>query len=295
MKKKLLILYFLTLMCLNVSAKENIIYYHMLTKTTPGLSLTNILNTTLEEKGNFGIDFKLGLECSAKDAWNKESRLSIAEIASGRYWTSLQENDNLCDVDTKNMKWFAKTTMYYNICVAENSPIKTVDDFKKARLVSVGVNNVTESVIKYLNKNHGTNIKVIKFPNSTQAALSVISGDTEAGIIADTTGDALVKNGKMRCIAFGDKKNSQSIAKLFPELPEVLKEPSLVTFFGIKNVDDSQFKKIIAASLVAKENMDKKIPGNSFESIKKVEEQANLEKEFYNQTTGLFLLTDKLR
>lgn len=291
----------LSILCLlvqtlsNSYAKDNIIYYHMATKTTPGLSVTNILNNTLEEKTNFKIDFKLGLACTAKNAWNKESKLSIAEIASGRYWMSLQDNDNLCDVDTKNIKWFAKTTMYYNICVAHDSPIKTVDDFKKARLVSVGEGNITEFIIKYLNKNHGTSIKAIKFPNSTQATLSVISGDTEAGIIADISGDAQVKNGKMRCIAFGDKKNSQSIAKLFPELPEVLKEPSFVYFFGIKNADDNQFKKIIAASLVAKENMDKKIPGNSFEPIKKVEEQTNLEKEFYNQTTGLFLLTDKLR
>jgi tripartite-type tricarboxylate transporter receptor subunit TctC len=208
---------------------------------------------------------------------------------------SLQDNDNLCDVDTKNMKWFGKTTMYYNICVAENSPIKTIDDFKNARLVSVGDGNVTEFVIKYLNKNHGTNIKAIKFPNSTQAALSVISGDTEAGIIADITGDAQVKNGKMRCIAFGDKKNSKSIEKLFPELPEILKEPSFVYFFGVKNADDSQFKKIITASRAAKENMDKIYPANNFESIKTAAEQINLEKEFYKQTTGLFLLTDKLR
>ena len=273
-----------------IYAQEKLTYYHMVTKTTPGLNVTQSLIEDFK-KNNIDINFKLGINCAAKSYVDNEKNPILVEFYTGRYWLSLQTKDDQCNIDLSKLKYLGYNTLWYQVVVPMDSKIKTFDDIAKVKSIAYA-GHTTLVLIEEINKKYKTNIKAIEFGNSNDTAKGILAGDAEVGIIADVTASKMLESNLMRIIAYGDPKKENSVFSYLPNLPKNLGLVSASYIFAVKNSDDDLYRKLAASMKQSKKEIDKKIPENRLIVVDSTN-NADMSNLVYDYTFGLFELTKK--
>jgi len=253
-------------------ANEKITYYHIGTKSAPALKHTEPMIENFKKNG-INVDFKLGLGCGGKNQFNDEKNPALFEFSSGRYWQTLQMNDNLCNIDLSNVKYLSVTQMWYQIVVPVDSKIKTFDDIAKVKSIAFPDGSAAFMIINEINKKFNTQIKAIKFVNSEEVAKGVLAGDADIAIMADITAEKMEKNKLMKIIVYGNPKIDNNIFKHLPNLPKNIGIVSASFIRGVKNGDDLLYQKLFVLTQDSKKQLDIQFPNNEFFTIKSIDDK----------------------
>jgi hypothetical protein len=275
--------------------KDKITYYHMFSKDAVSLPQSQMIAETLNK--TFSVDFKPGLGCSTKTQIDEDKNIALIEFVTGRMWKSLQDKDGQCDIDHKVLKIIGTQSYFTNICVDNNSAIKTHQDFLKSRSLKIGFSTGSHMgfwLDQYV-KQYGVEIKQVPFTNSNKQMLALYSGEIDVVTVLDDVADKHIKDGKLRCIAFGDPKASMATEKLFPKISVGLSSAPNVFVLAVKNVDEKNYHLLIEKVLEAKKHLDKNFPSNRFIPVGNDHSSIDADKIFRSATIDLYNLTKQIK
>lgn len=280
MKKitKLIICFFILCLGIKAQAKE-LTYYHMFSKNTPTLPRTILIVDNLKQE--WQVDFRPGLACSAKTTFDNDKKPAIVEFTSGRYWQSLLEKDHLCDFEIKDVKWLAYSHLYYNLCVPINSKINNVNDFlmSDSLVFVIPDGSHLDYWRRSFNKSYNKNFKGIIVANSGAVGRALISGDADIGFMTSTASEPLEKNNAIKCLAYGEPNNQKSMSKLFDKIPSILNTTPISQLFGVKNVTEDEYKKIIEIFNKGQQEAKEKLGDRELVTISNISNSTAMEAE----------------
>jgi len=291
MKKITMFLVFYFSFAMDVFGKE-ITYYHMFSKNTPTLAQTEIIVESLKSISD--IDFKQGMACSVKNKFDRDTSPAIVEIATGRYWYTLQSNDELCNIDLKSVRWLGGQKLTYNLCVKNDSKVQNNDDLLKLDIRTAGFASGSHGGhwLEKLNIHYNTKLKAIEYPNSGGAVIALISGEVDVAIISDVAAEKQEINNTIRCLGTTDQNSEKSLSKIFPKIPKAISDSGTIFAIGIKNVSDNEYKSFLLAMQKAKIVLDKNFPSNKFYIIdNKKNTEESFSKEINQAIFGLYQAT----
>jgi hypothetical protein len=291
--KKILLMLFLLLSSKIVAAE--MAYYHMFSKNTPSLALTEIIVGQIEKK--YPVNFMGGIACNSKRKIDQDKNPALIEVPSGRYWYSLHTGDGLCDINLDRVRWLGAQSYTYNLCVKSDSDIKTVSDLNNQKNLKGSYASGSHGGHLYdtIHQYHGIKITGIEYANSNAASLALLSGDVQIAMLLNLVSDRQENLGNIRCIASGDSQSIKSMSRLFPRIPKEITLAKQIFILGVKNATDEQYQDLLKITNVAKKEIDKKIPGNIFEPVTDSRGEKALDSEFKMSVFGLYNVTKTSR
>ncbi len=275
-------------------AAEPITYYSLTGKSTPHLFL--IESWVKEMKKEISIDWRPGLSCGGTSSWLEDKKPKIVEFVSGRVWQSLDEDNNDCIIDYKNLQYISLVEYYYDICVPHDSKIKNVHDIiaHKKLTMAHGSGTALHKWAGELNRLYGSNVKPIAFKASGDAMLATLSGDTDFAFVSTLIADQNLKSGKIRCIASTMPNQDNSLNKLLPKINVLLNNH--VNLFPLASAGLDQRTLQLAKQSVKKASAQFELPkGLKIYLVENKEEDNQIKEKVRSQIEQLHQYTKNLR
>lgn len=278
-----------------VKANEAI-YYHMFSKGAPSLAHSQIVVDTINESKNFKINLRHGLVCSAKEDFNKQKDLALIEFINYRVWQSLQEANDECNFDLKNVRYLSVQPYHYNLCVLNDSAIKTAADLRNQKTLRFGNGGGMGKYLvnQFTNKN-GLEWTQQNYPNSGAAALALIAGEVDVAYLYSLVSGRQEATGKVRCLSYGDPKHEKATEKLLAEIHPILSSYSMMFITGVKNANDAQYKQLLDSVLLAEKSVDAKFKDNRLMVVGKDITEKELATLVKNSTEETFKITKNFK
>ena len=226
------------------NSKETINYYALTSPTTPHLFLME--SWVNEIKKNENITWYPGLGCGGKTTYEKNSGATLVEFGTGQIWQGLDEGDNLCVMSLDNLRFISMVEYTYEICVLKDSKIKDITDIINVPALTMSHSSRTalHKWAQSMNKEYKTKIKPIVYPASSQAMMSIFSGDVDMAFVSSIVAAQHKDSGKIRCIGTTQVDKNNSLSIIFPKVNYLLNTQTLLFPFAAKNLTEEQIKNI---------------------------------------------------
>jgi hypothetical protein len=226
-----------------IQTPDKVTFYHMASQNTPSLPIREAMVADLSR--SMTVDWKRGAGCAIKPQMQKDGRPLIVEFVSGRFWMSLQENNEDCTLDLDSLYFVSQISYPYEFCVKAGSDIRASDFL--ARSTTVGYNSGTGFAyfLKETQQHYQVDHKGILFKNSNDTLLGLLSGDVKIAILGILTSQPQKESGTIQCWATTRPGQNNSVDRLLPRVNRAYTTESSVWNLAIKNMNEQQKLEVI--------------------------------------------------
>ena len=162
-----------------------------------------------------------------------------------------------------------------------NSKINNVNDFlmSDSLVFVIPDGSHLDYWRRSFNKSYNKNFKGIIVANSGAVGRALISGDADIGFMTSTASEPLEKNNAIKCLAYGEPNNQKSMSKLFDKIPSILNTTPISQLFGVKNVTEDEYKKIIEIFNKGQQEAKEKLGDRELVTISNISNSTAMEAE----------------
>ena len=217
---------------------DKVTFYHMASQNTPSLPIREAMVADLSR--SMEVDWKRGAGCAIKPQMQKDTKPLIVEFVSGRFWMSLQENNEDCTLDLDSLYFVSQISYPYEFCVKAGSHIRASDFLTKPTTVGYNSGTGFAYFLKETQQQYHVDHKGVLFKNSNDTLLGLLSGDVKIAILGVLTSQPQKESGTIQCWATTRPGQNNSLDRLLPRVNRAYTTESSVWNLAVKNMEEQQ-------------------------------------------------------